>query len=129
MEHGNGTEREFMNAQALATHLGVAERTVRRWIERGALNAERRGRAFLIRREDGERLALGEFGARIVDDRNQLESDAAGRDLELAELRGRYLEVQERLARIERELEDERRRSIRLQVQLDGLAADLPNAA
>jgi excisionase family DNA binding protein len=37
---------EYMNAQGLATHLGVTERTVRRWIERGEIAAEKRGRSF-----------------------------------------------------------------------------------
>src|SRR3954447_25800284 len=90
---------DCLNAQALATYLGVAERTVRRWIERGELHAERRGRSFVIRREDGERMMLGAFAARVVDDRSHLEDLAAAKDRELAELRGRYLELQERLVR------------------------------
>jgi excisionase family DNA binding protein len=120
---------EYMNAQALATHLGVTERTVRRWIERGELPAERRGRAFAIRREDGERLLLGTFGARVVDDRSQLEDVATAKDRELAELRGRYLELQERLAHVEQELGAERRRAIRLEVERDMLAGQIPRAA
>jgi excisionase family DNA binding protein len=108
---------DYMNAQALATHLGVTERTVRRWIERGELPAERRGRAFSIRREDGERLLLGSFGARVVDDRAQLEDVASAKDRQLAELRGRYLELQDRLAYLEKELDAERRRAIQLEVE------------
>ena len=120
---------EYMNAQAMATHLGVAERTVRRWIERGELPAERRGRAFVIRRDDGEKMLLGDFAARVVDDREQLEQLAADRARELVELRGRYLELQERLAQVERDLDAERRRAIRLEVERDVVAGDLPHAA
>jgi excisionase family DNA binding protein len=111
---------DVMNAQTLATHLGVTERTVRRWIERGLLAAEKRGRSFVIRREDGERLKLGTLGTRVADDRSQLEELAAERDRQLAELRGRYNELKERMARVEQELNAERRRSIHLEVELEG---------
>jgi excisionase family DNA binding protein len=111
---------DVMNAQALATHLGVTERTVRRWIERGVLPAEKRGRSFVISREDGERLKLGTLGTRVADDRSQLEELAAERDRQLAELRGRYRELQARVAHVERELNAERRRSIRLELELEG---------
>jgi excisionase family DNA binding protein len=118
-----------MNAQALATHLGVAERTVRRWIERHELPAERRGRAFVIRREDGERMLLGDFAAGAVDDRSHLAEIVAAKDRQLAELQGRYLEVQERLARVEHELDEERRKSIRFEIERDALRGSIPRAA
>jgi excisionase family DNA binding protein len=111
-----------MNAQTLATYLGVTERTVRRWIERGELPAEKRGRSFLIRREDGERMRLGPL-ARVVDDRSSLEDLVAHRDRELANLQGRYSELQERVRELERDLDTERRKSIRLEVERE-LAAD-----
>lgn len=117
---------EYMNAQQLASHLGVAERTVRRWIERRELPAERRGRKFAIRPEDGERVRLGRFGARIADERATLADSAAAKDAELAELRGRYLELQDRVARIEEELEAERRRAIRLELECDAAAGRIP---
>jgi excisionase family DNA binding protein len=110
---------DVMNAQALAAHLGVTERTVRRWIERGELPAEKRGRSFAIRREDGERMRLGVFGTRVADERSRLEEVAAARDREVSELLGRYKEVQERLEHVERELDAERRKSIRLELELD----------
>jgi excisionase family DNA binding protein len=113
---------EYMNAQALATHLGVTERTVRRWIERGELPAERRGRAFAIRREDGERIRLGAFGSRVADARALLEDGSAAKDRDLAELRGRYLELQERVERLEQELDAERRRVIRLEMEREAPA-------
>jgi excisionase family DNA binding protein len=108
-----------MNAQVLATHLGVTERTVRRWIERGELPAEKHGRSFLIRREDGERMRLGAFGSRVANDRSHLEELGAERDRQFAELQGRYKELQERLARVEQELNSERRRSVRLEMELE----------
>ncbi len=37
-----------MNAQQVATELGVTERTIRRWIARGDLKAEKRGRELVI---------------------------------------------------------------------------------
>ena len=116
----SGEPTDVMNAQALATHLGVTERTVRRWIERGVLPGEKRGRSFVIRREDGERLKLGTLGPRVANDRSQLEELAAERDRQLAELRGRYKELRERLAQVEQELNAERRRSIQLELQLEG---------
>jgi excisionase family DNA binding protein len=112
---------DVMNAQELATHLGVTERTVRRWIERGLLPAEKRGRSFVIRRDDGERLKLGRLGTRVADDRSQLEELTAERDRQLAELRGRYKELHERMAHVEQELNAERRRSIRLELELEGI--------
>jgi excisionase family DNA binding protein len=115
-----------MNAQALATYLGVTERTVRRWIERGELPAEKRGRSFAIRREDGERMRLGAFGTRVADDRSHVEGVAAERDRQLAELQGRYNELQERATRLEQELNLERRRSIRLEMELEIATGQTP---
>jgi excisionase family DNA binding protein len=114
---------EYMNAQALATHLGVTERTVRRWIERGELTAEKRGRAFLIRREDGERMRLGAMG-RVVDDRSSLERALGERERELAVLQGRYAELQERSRSLEDVLHEERRRAALLEARLELLASN-----
>ena len=149
---------EFMNAQELASHLGVSERSVRRWIERGELPAEKPGRTYVIRREDGERMRSGAFGYQIAENPSQLENvaaredgersllgafesqvandplqleGAAAHDRELAELRGRYKELHERLKRVERELDVERRRAIRLELEreLGGNQKAAPRAA
>ena len=109
---------DLMNAQALATHLGVTERTVRRWIERGELPAEKRGRSFVIRREDGERLRLGGLG-QVIDDRASLTGVLADRDRELAVLEGRYAELQERNRSLEDVLHHERRRAALLEARLE----------
>jgi chromosome segregation ATPase len=55
----------------------------------------------------------------VAEDRSQLEDLAAERDRELAELRGRYKELQERMARVEQDLNAECRRSIRLELELE----------
>src|SRR5579862_4352060 len=101
---------EYVNAQALAVHLGVTERTVRRWIKNGDLAAEKHGRSYLIRREDGERMRLAGF-AGLVDERAALEARLAERERELAVLEGRYAELQQRNAHLEDVLHEERRRA------------------
>jgi excisionase family DNA binding protein len=110
---------EHMNAQSLATHLGVTERTVRRWIDRGVLPAEKHGRSYSIRREDGERVRLRMAGGRSSDDHAQLEQSLQDRERDLAELQGRYLELQERVTGLEQGLDEERRRSTRLELELE----------
>ena len=110
---------ETMNAQGLAAHLGVTERTVRRWIERGSLPAEKRGGTFVIRREDGERARFSALGAQIGDQRRELEIELARVREELSELRGRYAAAAERLAEVERSYDNERRRSARLELELE----------
>lgn len=107
---------DVMNAQEMATHLGVTERTVRRWIERGELVAEKRGRSFVIRREDGETVrlrALGPVASERADTRNLLQE----RDRELARLEGRYDELRRRVAELESQLDSERRRAVRLELE------------
>jgi len=121
---------DLMNAQALATHLGVTERTVRRWIERGELPAEKHGRSFVIRRDDGERLRLGGLG-QVIDERSSLTNVLAERDRELAVLEGRYAELQERNRKLEDVLHVERRRAALLEARLELLeeAARAPRRA
>jgi excisionase family DNA binding protein len=114
----DGPVADFMNAQALATHLGVTERTVRRWIERGELPAEKRGRSFVIRREDGERLRLGALG-QVAEERSSLAHVLIERDRELAVLEGRYAELQERNRNLEDILHQERRRAALLEARLE----------
>ena len=101
-----------VTAREAAEELGVVERTVRRWIGAGELLADKKGGAFVIDLD----------AARDVHRRSR-----AGRSIErsseLAELRGRYLEVTARLAEVERELAAERRRAARLEAILDTRAA------
>jgi excisionase family DNA binding protein len=46
----------FFRPRALATHLGVTERTVYKWIERDRLDIRRVGRNIFITAESVERL-------------------------------------------------------------------------
>jgi excisionase family DNA binding protein len=117
---------EQMNAQALAVYLGVTERTVRRWIKGGDLPAEKHGRSYRIRREDGERMRLGGLG-QVVDERSTLAQLVAEREHELAVLQGRYTELQEQNQRLEDVLHQERRRAALLDARLE-LADDAPAA-
>jgi excisionase family DNA binding protein len=101
-----------MNARQVALQLGVSERTVRRWIASGRLHAVKEGRDFRISLGDAE-LALKE--ARGVPIRQVRDS--------LIELQGRYKELHERIARLEEQLAAERRRSGKLEAQLERRAA------
>lgn len=119
MEFGHSfakTEGRTMSAQDVATHLGVAERTVRRWIAGGDLAAEKQGGQFAIRLEDVE--ALDRIGGRIRRERQQVE-DTAARDRAYAELNGRYLELKERVRDLELELAEERKRAARVEAELE----------
>jgi excisionase family DNA binding protein len=101
-----------VTATEAAEELGVVERTVRRWIVAGELSAEKRGGAFVIDLD----------AAREVHGRSRA-GRSLGRSTELAELRGRYIEVAARLAQVEEELAEERRRSARLEAILYPTAA------
>jgi excisionase family DNA binding protein len=102
----------LVTAKEAAEELGVVERTVRRWIRGGELRAEKRGGAFVIDLDDAHHVHGRSRSGRSLT-----------RSTELAELRGRYLEVSARLAQIERELAEERRRAARLEALLDQRAA------
>ena len=103
-----------MTAKQAAEELGVVERTVRRWISAGELPAQKRRGAFVIDLDI----------ARDVHRRSRA-GRSAGHATQLAELRGRYLEATARLAQVEQELAEERRRSARLQAILDPRTAQL----
>jgi excisionase family DNA binding protein len=115
---GRQQQAEYMNAQALAVHVGVTERTVRRWIKSGELSAQKRGRSYVIRRDEGERFRLGGLG-QVVDDRMALEGELAKREHELAVLEGRYAELQERNRQLEDVLHEERRRAALAEARLE----------
>jgi excisionase family DNA binding protein len=123
-------DHRLLSAQAVAEELGVTERTVRRWIESGRLQAEKRGRCFQIRLDEAKALTPDRsLGARAREDSRRLgaqveELDALRRAVdaareEAATVKGRYEELAERAARIEAELNFERRRAISLELQLE----------
>jgi excisionase family DNA binding protein len=101
-----------VTARQAADELGVVERTVRRWIGAGELPAEKRGGAFVIDLDIAREVHRRSRAGRSLD-----------RSTELAELRGRYAELAARLAHVEEELTQERRRAARLEAVL------YPNAA
>lgn len=96
-----------VTAKEAAEELGVVERTVRRWIGCGELPAEKRGGAFVIDLEVAREVHQRSRAGRSIE-----------RSTELAELRGRYLEVTARLAQVEQELAEERRRAARFEAIL-----------
>jgi excisionase family DNA binding protein len=101
-----------VTAKEAAAELGVVERTVRRWISAGELPAEKTGGAFGIDLDAARDVHRRSRAGRSVE-----------RSTELAELRGRYLEVTSRLAQVEQELAEERRRAARFEAILDPRAA------
>jgi excisionase family DNA binding protein len=101
-----------VTAREAAEELGVVERTVRRWIGAGELPAEKHRGAFVIDLDAAREVHRRSRAGRSVE-----------RSTELAELRGRYLEVTARLAQVEQELAEERRRSARLAAILNPRAA------
>lgn len=103
---------KLVTAKKAAEELGVVERTVRRWIGAGELPAEKRGGAFLIDLEVAREVHRHSRAGRSVE-----------RSTELAELRGRYLEVTARLTDVEEQLFEERRRAARLEALLEMRAA------
>jgi excisionase family DNA binding protein len=94
---------KVVTAREAAEELGVVERTVRRWIGAGELPAEKERGAYVIDLDAARDVHRRSRGGR-----------SSSQATELAELRGRYKEVSARLAQIERELADERRRVGRL---------------
>ncbi len=95
-----------VNAREAAEHLGVAERTVRRWIKAGRLPAEKRDGSYAIELE----LAEGAVSRNVVGRQSTA--------LSVAELRGRYVEAKTRLREVERDLAEERRRVATLEAEL-----------
>jgi excisionase family DNA binding protein len=111
------------SAQEIADHFGVAEKTVRRWIENGKLPAERDGRRFAVRLEDAQVVFAASRSGRVADRGHEVASTARRLEVELAELRGRYDEAQELIRRLELALTEERRRAAALEVRLEMRAA------
>jgi excisionase family DNA binding protein len=104
-------EVDHVNAREAAEILGVAERSVRRWISTGRLPAVKEGRSFVIKLDEARSVHGQAAGVAVTRTRD-----------ELMQLRGRYAEIRERLRAVEADLAEERRRVGRLEAQL-GLRA------
>jgi excisionase family DNA binding protein len=104
----------LLTAQEVARQLGVADKTIRRWIAEGRLPAEKHGAVYAIRLGD----ALEVAGPRSS--RGQASTLAATltHEREVAELRGRYLEAKDRIAALESELERERCQRVELELRI-----------
>jgi excisionase family DNA binding protein len=93
-----------LNAQEVAERLGVAEKTVRRWIEAKKLPAEKRGRAFAIRLEDALAMKAHlprRYGAERL---RELHDSVSEREEELIALRTKCALLEEQLIETKREL-------------------------
>jgi excisionase family DNA binding protein len=104
---GVGGDGGGVNAREVATELGVTERTVRRWVSAGRLDAQKEGGRFVIDLD----------AARGAYSRSRPGRSTEG-SIKLAELRGRYLEVCARLAQAENQLVQERLRADRFEAIL-----------
>ena len=111
-----------LSAQQVADRYGVAEKTVRRWIESGRLPAEKRGRAFAISPLDAEAAFRTTRSGRTAGREALLEERLREAESEALLMKGRYLELQDRAQRLERELEAERSRRLRLELRLEQAA-------
>lgn len=106
-----------MSAQQVADRLGVAEKTVRRWIESGKLDAARHGKTFAIDLAAAEAVFAQSRSGRGAGRQSEAEIRAAGAETALLELKGRYAELREQVVRLERELSNERRRVAALEAR------------
>jgi excisionase family DNA binding protein len=111
------TRSRTMSAQEAADHVGVTERTVRRWISSGTLRAEKIGRSFAIHLDDLE--ALGGIARGRAQSAKLVERE---REAAFHELQGAYNQLRELYDLAQQELAAERRRNARLEVQLEQAA-------
>ena len=115
---------ELLSAQQVADRLSVAEKTVRRWIERGDLHAEKHGHAYAINLAEAEAVfantLAGKAAARASASMSHRDRELVELRQEVAELRGRYLEAHESLELLRRELVAEQRARIRLELEREG---------
>lgn len=104
----------LLTAQEVARQLGVADKTIRRWIADGRLPAEKHGTVYAIRLGD----ALEVAGPRSSVGQASTLAAALTHEREVAELRGRYLEAKDRIAVLEAELDRERRQRVELELRV-----------
>ncbi len=100
-----------MSATAIADEIGVAERTVRRWVTQGRLTATRSGRELAIDLDEARAVKLRSRQGRV-----------SLREQQHAELRGRYLELKEQIQRLEEELTWERAKRLEAELRLRSTA-------
>jgi excisionase family DNA binding protein len=106
-----------ISAQEVADRLGVAEKTVRRWIECGKLDAARHGKTFAIDFSEAEAVFAQSRSGRGAGRQSEAEIRAADAEAALLEFKGRYAELREHVVRLEHELATERRRAAAFEVR------------
>lgn len=107
------------SAQEVADRLGVAEKTVRRWIETGRLAAGRTGRRFAVSLEDAERVYAESRSGRLAGREAEAASEVERLKTELATMQGRYQELQSQVERLETALAEERRKTAVLELRME----------
>ena len=111
------------SAQEIADQLGIAEKTVRRWIESGKLPAERIGRRFAVKMDAARRVYAESRSGRAAGRGVEAESEVRRLEAELAVMQGRYQELQLLVGRLETALADERRKNAALELRMELRAA------
>jgi excisionase family DNA binding protein len=104
----------LLSAQEVADQLGVAERTVRRWIQSGKLPAKKTGRSFAIRLEDVERVIGVSIRRRIA-----VRTEERAKELEAASLQAKLELLQELYAMSQAQLAESQARVARLEYELE----------
>jgi excisionase family DNA binding protein len=115
---------EGLTAQEVADRLGITEKTVRRWIEAGRLEAAKVGNAYSIRLSEAEEVFRGSRAGRGAAASSTLEQRVDELRQEVVEWQARYREVREREERLEAQLREHQRQIARLEVR-----GALPSAA
>jgi excisionase family DNA binding protein len=103
-----------LSAQQVAEQIGVAERTVRRWISNGTLPAKKTGRSFEIRIEDVERVAGPSIRRRVA-----VRAEERERDYELRGLQAQVDLLKQMYADSQRALGEAHARIARLEYELE----------
>jgi excisionase family DNA binding protein len=107
------------SAQEISDRLGVAEKTVRRWIDSGRLQADRIGRRFAIELGEAERVHAESRSGRAAGREAEAASEVRRLQTELAVMSGRHEELQRLVSRLEAALAEEQRRSAVLEARME----------
>jgi excisionase family DNA binding protein len=112
-----------LTAQEVADRLGTTEKTVRRWIDAGRLEAAKVGNAYSIRLSDAEAVFRVSRAGRGAAASSTLEQRVDELRQEVAHWQARYHEVREREERLESLLREQQLLTARLEVRVDLPAA------
>jgi excisionase family DNA binding protein len=113
-----------LTAQEVADRLGTTEKTVRRWIDAGRLEAAKVGNVYSIRLADAEAVFRASRAGRGAAASTTLEQRVDELRQEVAQWQARYGEVREREDRLEARLREQQLLTARLEARVA-----LPSAA